>query len=439
MPSSSETNHRGRGWANRSSDGPSSYKVVARVCFLAIVGFLVFDISISFKTPQLNSDDLYYNSASPAGVVVPSKTETTTFGHRKLCPNAIPFLDASNDYATVERAYKEMEAFHNLGGNRKSIETYLTSHIDDTLKRHNVKFIPNDSQEPVDQSNSVRDTIKDLLVKNDRNKRGGYDQRKLPGVFVPKDNTVVNGERMVDVTEPFNLERWEHGLGPTAGDVCGTIDVLKGAKRYDDKFMCGYSDLLKTGTTAEDQQQEDGNGCTVMSIGSNQEWGFEENWVKQTRCSAHTFDCTTQHDPRKPNVDFIHYYPYCISAENQKIEDREYTTYSTMVEKAGLSRAPALFKIDVEGFEFDVLSQMIEEAVTTGKADLLPSQISVEFHYATRMYDVPWMSRTITAAEMSMLLAMTYAKGGYMLVNQKLSGPGCYSCNELLFVRVLCD
>ena len=48
------------------------------------------------------------------------------------------------------------------------------------------------------------------------------------------------------------------------------------------------------------------------------------------------------------------------------------------------------------------------------------------------------MSRTVTAAEMSMLLAMMYAKGGYMLVNQKLSGPGCYSCNELLVVQRLC-
>ena len=64
--------------------------------------------------------------------------------------------------------------------------------------------------------------------------------------------------------------------------------------------------------------------------------------------------------------------------------------------------------------------------------------LNPEFCCATRMFHVPWMSRTVTAAEMSMLLAMMRAKGGHMLVNQKLSGPGWYSCNELLFVQILC-
>ena len=32
--------------------------------------------------------------------------------------------------------------------------------------------------------------------------------------------------------------------------------------------------------------------CVVISIGSNGEWEFEEDIVKRTRCTVHTFDCT---------------------------------------------------------------------------------------------------------------------------------------------------
>ena len=51
---------------------------------------------------------------------------------------------------------------------------------------------------------------------------------------------------------------------------------------------------------------------------------------------------------------------------------------------------PALFKLDVEGFEYDVLTQILEEAMASGSGttDLLPSQISVELLYATIFFVV---------------------------------------------------
>ena len=151
-------------------------------------------------------------------------------------------------------------------------------------------------------------------------------------------------------------------------------------------------------------------------------------------------------NPQKPNSSSIYYYPYCISSKNEVINNFEYTTYFKMVGKAGMTKPPALFKMDVEGFEFDVMSKMLEEAIVVSSLssqdnskNLLPSQISVELHYATRMYDVPWILRTVTSAEIAMFMGMMYNRGGYLPVHYEAIGPGCYSCAELLFVRVFCD
>jgi hypothetical protein len=71
--------------------------------------------------------------------------------------------------------------------------------------------------------------------------------------------------------------------------------------------------------------------------------------------------------------------------------------------------------------------------------DMLPMQISVELHYATRMYDVPWMMRSFTTSEIAMFVGMMYRRGGYVLVNHEPIGPGCWACAEVLFVKLFCD
>lgn len=176
----------------------------------------------------------------------------------------------------------------------------------------------------------------------------------------------------------------------------------------------------------------------MYNKGSNGQWGFETTVAETTSCVTHTFDCTVL-DPRKPDNDDIHFYPHCIASENNEIDGREYMTYGRMMEAAGLTEAPSLLKMDVEGFEFGVLAQMLEEALESGSMNTLPMQISVELHYATRMYDIPWKMRLLTAAEISTFMGMMYNRGGYVPVHYEAIGPGCYSCAEILFVRVFCD
>ncbi len=401
---------------------------------------------------------------------------------RTFCPSARHlFLDDDNDDTTITSIFKSVyldaEKFHNGGGNLKSIETYLNDHMDETYKMLGITFTPEkqsnqnrgeddkggEEDSTNDDFDSIAKKVVELMKAKDIRKRGGYDQREYPGTFkTVNDRYFVtkgkNARGRLDVIEPFNTERWKNGLGPIF-DICKSADIIgQGGKNgkgkgYEEKFMCSFKDLIvssdnedgddddiddekkmSTTTAAKNAQKK----CEMISIGSNGQWGFEETIAETTNCTTHTFDCTVQ-NPRKPNIDSIHFYPYCVSAVNEKIEDREYMTYSKLIEQTNMTDPPSLFKMDVEGFEFDVIAQMLDEALEKDTMHLLPTQISVELHYATRMYDVPWMLRYLQASEIAMFMGMMYNRGGYVPVNAKLIGPGCYSCAELLFVRAFCD
>lgn len=110
-----------------------------------------------------------------------------------------------------------------------------------------------------------------------------------------------------------------------------------------------------------------------------------------------------------------------------------------MLKQSGLKRSPTLFKIDVEGFEFDFLTQMLTEASESSSSkELLPDQIAIELHYVTRMYDLPWMLRSRQAAEISMLSGLMYNLGGYIPIEAKFF-TFCDGCTEVLYARVFCD
>ena len=100
---------------------------------------------------------------------------------------------------------------------------------------------------------------------------------------------------------------------------------------------------------------------------------------------------------------------------------------------------PVLMKMDVEGFEYDVLQQMIIEAEESGSKHLLPTQIlSVELHYTTRMYDLDWMTRYRQVGELTFFLGFMFRKGGYIIVHTKFNPPWDDPMEDL-FVRAFCD
>jgi Methyltransferase domain len=169
-----------------------------------------------------------------------------------------------------------------------------------------------------------------------------------------------------------------------------------------------------------------------MSVGGNDNWKFEQSIVDTLGCETYTFDCTLPGGTpkRKPNDDRIHFFNTCIDGhDHEDAHGRKFVTYDRLLNIAGITEAPEYFKIDVEGYEYDIFTQMVNNDHA-----LLPKQIQVEMHWATRMTGLPWMPRMRSAGEIALLMGMLFNAAGYMPVKLDFN-PHCTSCMEVLFFR----
>mmetsp|Transcript_3342 Transcript_3342/g.3855 ORF Transcript_3342/g.3855 Transcript_3342/m.3855 type:complete len:440 (+) Transcript_3342:122-1441(+) len=364
-----------------------------------------------------------------------------------------PICHTSRDILTLnetllEIAQQQANEFHNLGGNLKAYEDFLNDNIDQTYERLGVTFIPDGKDKPLQDDESIKDYIIKAKRMDDHG-RGGYGNGNLYGKFqnLKEDISPKRKEGRIDVLEPnTGWQRWGVGMGPIADNICKEyMDTAKiTSKGNERKLLCASPQLnmkqkeRQDEVTSDEKDGDDPSACHILSIGSNGQWGFEEAIVDRSSCHTHTFDCTIGNNPKKPPNDNIHFYPFCISHQDKVENDRKYLTFSSMLEKANMRNAPVIFKIDVEGFEYDVLTQMLKEASESGKQHLLPKQISIELHYGTRMIDLPWIMRWRKTGEIALFSAMMYNVGGYLPVRIEPQGD-CDPCMEVLYIRVFCD
>jgi hypothetical protein len=205
-----------------------------------------------------------------------------------------------------------------------------------------------------------------------------------------------------------------------------TVDSF--ASGDDEKRYC------KEGVPLDDEQ------CVVFSIGSQNKWGFELDVANRTKCKIYTFDCTTKPVIPPEIQDRVTYFKLCIAGTKQKIGTREFVPYEELVERAGGIR-PHLLKIDIEGWEWSVLPNIIESSrrimATTGQ-DVFPMQITIEFHLVTSFL-LSWMGRDKDAGEVFTFFNHLWFVGGYGVVSRRPNLPvpekriaGCRFCNEIV-------
>jgi hypothetical protein len=228
-------------------------------------------------------------------------------------------------------------------------------------------------------------------------------------------------------------------------------------KLRDSQFLVGWLGITTTFDANNPRRQaasfkDDKGECHVLSVGGNDNWKFEVAMADTLGCITHTFDCTLPTPdgmPRKkPKRNDLRFYKYCIDGKSYTdTHGRSYLTYTDMLQQAGIvDQPPTYFKIDVEGFEYDIFSQMIrqehlrlKESSSKGAAiSMLPQQIQVEFHWGTRMTGVEWMSRTRSAGEIALLLDAMYLGGGYLAIHLDFN-RFCSTCMEVLFFKAVCD
>ena len=110
--------------------------------------------------------------------------------------------------------------------------------------------------------------------------------------------------------------------------------------------------------------------CLVVSLGSNNQWGFEEAVFARTHCEVHTFDCTGDFTVPAAIASRVTLHKQCVGPETVDL----FTTWEDLVATHG---SVAVLKMDIEGWEWPVLQQIAAAAAPP------PTQMLVEIHACT--------------------------------------------------------
>lgn len=180
--------------------------------------------------------------------------------------------------------------------------------------------------------------------------------------------------------------------------------------------------------------------CIVYSMGSRNEYSFELDILHRTNCSVFTFDCTVNGTVLGPRHHFI---KVCLGNERMGLRHPNIKTLQQIYQGLGHQFIDVL-KMDIEGFEYDVLSSWAE-------SDNLPKQIIFELHWhgiyvggkayftnAEVQRDLSllmWTKPAVSTLDMS-LFHLHLANLGYGIAHKE-NNPHCGVCAE--FVLMLVD
>jgi len=98
--------------------------------------------------------------------------------------------------------------------------------------------------------------------------------------------------------------------------------------------------------------------------------------------------------------------------------------------------------MDIEGYEWDVFSAMLEAAAAAraqGRSDedILPEQMSVEVHYLTSSPELSFYGRDRSPGEILSLFNHMFYAGGYVVIDRN-DNRMCDSCTEVVLGKVGC-
>ena len=272
------------------------------------------------------------------------------------------------------------------------------------------------------------------LSKTMRNGGGGGLQRKayfflavLLGASLLVGVVFYGGVQfaLVDVSKATYYTRILDTMGPVQNSLCR----LEAFGHEDgEKLMCINALSAKS-------------GCWIMSIGSNGDFSFEGDIYRKTSCKVHIFDCTGDWQVPRDISSRVFFHKKCIGSRLHASSSGDHLPYEALVALAGPQPSqkqlipPSYLKMDVEGYEFDVLPDMLASS-----HHLLPDQIAFELHIVTninagrawaynesaRQYDLK--SNALVESLFSKLKTANFS-----LVS-RVDNPHCAHCSEVVVV-----
>jgi hypothetical protein len=231
---------------------------------------------------------------------------------------------------------------------------------------------------------------------------------------------------------PGSSER-EYPLSHARFDVLGpmtpTCHELESFGAGDgEKRACSLTKLIHSG-------QDD---CTIISLGSNNEWDFEVAIYNAfPACQIETFDCTLPSHIRPPAhiASRTRLHHVCVGPTDRLDENgREYKSWKSILTLMNVKTAPLYLKMDIEGHEYQVLRSIIDDGT------MLPMQIAFELHYQSLTENLPWAlnQKRKSTAELLTFMEYLHYEGGYFFIDQR-NNVGCFYCTELLITQLPCQ
>ena len=180
--------------------------------------------------------------------------------------------------------------------------------------------------------------------------------------------------------------------------------------------------------------------CWIMSIGCNGLFGFETDIFHRTSCSVHMFDCTGDWEVPKNISSRVFLHKLCIGPKELSSGNRSFLPYQDIVssisDKVHAIR-PLYLKMDVEGFEFQVLPAILQLPIA-----VQPIQIGFELHLITYINASPEYSQSSKnsmwfikdKSDVGLLFYKLETFGGYKLISRD-DDPFCPSCTEVVVMK----
>ena len=206
---------------------------------------------------------------------------------------------------------------------------------------------------------------------------------------------------------------------PALPEACPSLKRV-GGDGDGGKLICGLDQI----------PDDPGRPCIVYSIGSNNNWAFEEDIVKTTTCQVFTFDCTVDGQVPLAIQDRVSFYPQCLGNVPEGSTDTNFRSLRGLMEMLGHDHI-TLLKADIEGYEYDLFSQLLSEDDI-----VLPEQISFELHFQSEMTELDWHARTMTMGELAFFARSLY-DAGYRVISRE-NNPACGHCAEFTVVQFRC-